>query len=53
MKISEFIKVLEFVKSREGDLNIVDVKPGVITKFSFEMWTDIFENATGETLMYI
>lgn len=53
MKISELQEILEFIKLREGDLNIVDIKPGVITKFSFEMWTDIFENITGKTLMHI
>jgi len=53
MKISELQEILELVKSKEGDLNIIDVKPGIITKFSFEIWTDIFENVTGKTLMYI
>ena len=36
MKISELQEILEVVKSREGDLNVVNVKPGIITKFSFE-----------------
>ena len=51
MKISELQEILEVVKSREGDLNVVNVKPGIITKFSFEIWTDIFENITGKTLV--
>lgn len=51
MKISELQEILELVKSREGDLNVVNVKPGIITEFSFEIWTDIFENVTGKTLI--
>lgn len=51
MKISELQEILELVKSREGDLNVVNVEPGIITKFSFEIWTDIFENVTGKTLI--
>ena len=46
MKISELQEILESIKSREGDLNIIKVKPGIITKFSFEMWTDILESIT-------
>jgi hypothetical protein len=53
MKISELQEILEFIKSKEGDLNLINIKPGRITKISFEVWTDIFENVTGKTLMCI
>ena len=51
MKISKLQKILELVKSREGDLNIIKVKSGIITKFSFEIWTDIFENIAGTSFL--
>lgn len=51
MKISELQEILELVKSREGDLNVINVKPGIITNFSFEIRTDTFENITGKTLV--
>lgn len=37
MEISKLQEILELVKSREGDLNVVKVKSGIITKFSFEI----------------
>lgn len=53
MEISKLQEILELVKSREGDLNVVKVKSGIITKFSFEIWTDIFENITGKSLLLV